>query len=88
MNRDWTLRAACRGYDPTHWFPEDAPDRATARADTQAAKAICWRCPVRGTCLVDALATDLAIAYGIRGGLTGAERADFRDRAPTPVRAA
>jgi hypothetical protein len=74
----WLELAACRGRDPRWWF---------AHADsfeTAVARSICARCPVRQPCLADALAVeagaDVRYVYGLRGGLTGAERVRLRRR--------
>lgn len=66
----WTAKAACAraGVDPELFYPLPL-DRATAMQ----ARQVCWRCPVMGECLEDALAT--GEAFGIRGGLTEHERA-------------
>jgi len=67
VNRDWTAYAACRDEDPELWFADDAPGKA-------AAVRICAVCAVAGPCLVEALRTDGASAFGIRAGLSGAQR--------------
>lgn len=73
MTNSWKFRAACRGSDFDIWF-SDSP------ADIREAKSICARCPVRAECWTDAEQTDLAIAYGIRAGLTGTERSELRKK--------
>src|SRR5438128_751412 len=73
-------QAACIGTDQRLFFPE----RRTADAVAEA-KAICARCPVRGSCLLDALAGvrhpyDQARLEtpGVAGGMTTAERRALR----------
>lgn len=61
---DWKLAGACATHpDPDLWFDDD---RAPA------AKVVCGGCPVRATCLADALAR--GEQFGVLGGLTGPER--------------
>lgn len=68
---DWQTGAACVGADPATFFPDDRPgvsDWATPRH-------ICHACPVRLACLDDAMHTEaLSDRYGMRGGLSPAER--------------
>lgn len=61
----WRVQAACRGADLAVFFPApgESPD---------AAAAVCRACPVRATCLDEALR--LKDVYGFRGGMTGEER--------------
>jgi WhiB family transcriptional regulator, redox-sensing transcriptional regulator len=66
----WRGRAACRHVDTELFFPIGQGSRAMA--ETQQAKAICARCPVRQPCLAYALATGQA--YGIWGGYDEEER--------------
>lgn len=78
---DWREQAACRDYpfkpnvpgqrDYDPWDPLSAGKQAKS-----AAMAVCWEvCPVRETCLDDALAREVpSQAHGIRGGMTEAER--------------
>lgn len=63
----WRLRAACIGEDPEEFFPVSESMRAA-----EDAKTICSTCPVRRACLEDAIA--VGDSYGIRGGMTAAER--------------
>jgi len=51
----WRELALCRGYDPELFFP--IGKTGLGRADTQRAKAVCARCPVRQPCLEFALET-------------------------------
>ena len=64
MNTSWSYRAACRGLDPTVFFPAD-DDEATA-------KAVCAQCPVREVCLEHALGQ--RERDGVWGGCTEKER--------------
>jgi WhiB family transcriptional regulator, redox-sensing transcriptional regulator len=74
------LRAACRRADPELFFP---PTEITvARAQVEAAKMVCRRCPVSGTCLSWALDNDQEA--GIWGGTTEEERRRLRRRRPAP----
>ena len=66
----WRRRAACRHVDTELFFPIGRGSRAMT--ETQQAKAICARCPVRQPCLAYALATGQA--YGIWGGYDEEER--------------
>lgn len=74
----WRLQAACSGMDPEEFFPvgdgddPNSPGRPERQAVKQV-KAICDDlCPVRQACLEDAIA--VGDSYGIRGGMTAAER--------------
>lgn len=62
----WTDLAACRHEDPELFFPIST--KGPGRAQTEEAKAVCARCPVRQECLEYALATHQEA--GIWGGLT------------------
>ncbi|MBO0729111.1 MAG: WhiB family transcriptional regulator [Acidimicrobiaceae bacterium] len=70
----WRNFAACRGADPTLFFPET--DKPEHRGQIAAAKAICAHCPVRDSCLEYALET--RESFGIFGGLTSSERRRLR----------
>jgi len=76
----WRGRAACRRVDTELFFPIGQGSRAMA--ETQQAKAICARCPVRQPCLAYALATGQA--YGIWGGYDEEERRVLRRQQPDP----
>jgi WhiB family redox-sensing transcriptional regulator len=78
---DWKLDGLCTKTNPRKWFPETAGE---ARWNNEKAKAICAVCPVRQTCLEDALAKGEA---GIWGGTTEDERADMRAAANRTVAA-
>jgi WhiB family redox-sensing transcriptional regulator len=80
---DWRERALCRGEDPELFFPIGNPDSGPAAIQTDEAKAVCRRCPVRAQCLAWAVAADTV--EGIWGGTTEEERrAMRRHRARTP----
>ena len=73
----WMRRAACR--DPVEgvtWFPERGLGQPDAKAQAQAAKAVCDRCPVQRQCLDYALADDSLC--GVWGGTTDGERTRMR----------
>ena len=62
---NWSARAACKGLDPTIFYPptdEEADD----------AKAVCAACPVQAECLEHAL--ELREKNGVWGGATERER--------------
>jgi WhiB family redox-sensing transcriptional regulator len=69
MADDWTEQAACRGMDPDLFFPERGHSTAEA-------KAVCGSCPVRDTCLDEALAR--SERFGIWGGKSERERRRLR----------
>lgn len=76
VDRDWTTRAACRGRDVNEFYPLGTG--VAAEQATQAAKKVCHRCPVAAECLSEAMsANDF---YGVRGGMSGLERAELRRR--------
>jgi WhiB family transcriptional regulator, redox-sensing transcriptional regulator len=68
--RDWWREAACREADPELFFPVAA--YGPGIIEIARAKAVCERCPVRGSCLRYALETRQA--HGVWGGLTEGER--------------
>lgn len=76
----WLHDAACRSSDPELFFP--VSDIWAARAQVEAAKKVCRRCPVRGTCLNWAL--DNGSEAGIWGGTTEEERSKLRSRRIAP----
>jgi WhiB family redox-sensing transcriptional regulator len=69
---DWRCRAACRGGDPDRLFVRGAAQRE--------AKLVCFGCPVRTECLVEAL--DHRIEFGVWGGMTERERRALLRRRP------
>jgi WhiB family redox-sensing transcriptional regulator len=81
---DWRHRAACRGEDPELFFP--VSELGPGARQTDDAKAVCARCPVRAQCLEYAL--DNGLDHGIFGGTTEAERRMLRRRTRVPGRAA
>ncbi|MEV2239477.1 WhiB family transcriptional regulator [Micromonospora sp. NPDC049891] len=66
----WRNQAVCRDYDPETWFPVGTSGPALAQ--TEAAKAVCRRCPVRTECLNWAL--ESGQRHGVAGGMTEQER--------------
>ena len=70
---DWRARAACLGHDPETFFPQPAD-----RDGEDEAIAICWTCPVRRDCLIDAMTAEegrqASTRWGIWGGYTPVER--------------
>ena len=73
FDEEWTLRAACAKRSPDELFVQGAAQRQ--------AREVCFDCPVRLECLVDAL--DNRIQYGVWGGMTERERRALLRRAPT-----
>lgn len=61
----WMLRALCRGYDATVFFPSDG-------VGVEAAQRICAECPVRIECLEYALT--FRVDHGVWGGCSERER--------------
>jgi hypothetical protein len=62
-------------FDPDSWFTDDP---VLKRVVVQ----LCWDCPVREECLGSALVQEAemgGVAYGVRGGLTAAERQPILD---------
>lgn len=72
-DQSWTTQAACATQDPDELFVRGAAQRQ--------AREICFSCPVRLECLVDAL--DNRIQFGVWGGLTERERRALLRRAPS-----
>ncbi|WP_405589744.1 WhiB family transcriptional regulator [Streptomyces sp. NBC_01190] len=79
-DQTWQNQAVCQStdyhrVDPAIFFPyPEEMDKI------RAAKALCAQCPVRQTCLDAAL--ENGDTHGIRGGLTGEERAPMHTRLP------
>lgn len=71
-DQHWREEARCAETDPEIFFPE--PGQSPA-----AAQQVCADCPVRATCLADAL-DHRDIAYGVRGGLTATQRGELLRR--------
>ncbi|HEX7131754.1 MAG TPA: WhiB family transcriptional regulator [Iamia sp.] len=62
----WKGQAACKGLDPTIFYPSDDADECLD------AKAVCAQCPVADLCLEHALG--VREKEGIWGGCTERER--------------
>jgi WhiB family redox-sensing transcriptional regulator len=74
---DWRDLAACREEDPELFFP--AGEGSGYAGQIADAKEVCEaRCPVRDACLADAM--KVPAEFGIRGGLTAAERKALKRR--------
>lgn len=81
---EWQNDAAC-GEATAHLFYGNYLDRRDSdRYRVGAAKAICWKCPVRLLCLDAAMRNDEK--HGIWGGLTEAERRTVTALTPGPYR--
>ena len=65
-DRHWRDEAPCTQVDAAIFFPE-------VGANATAARRVCAVCPVRAACLADAIA-QRDLSYGVRGGMTPAER--------------
>lgn len=65
MDRDWVTESACKGLDPTIFYP--ATDEEAAEA-----KQVCGACPVRIECLEHAIGH--REHNGVWGGATERER--------------
>lgn len=63
----WQLEAECRGMPWPVFFPPHGKRRSS-----EAAKAVCARCPVKGECLEYALSN--RIEFGIWGGTADQDR--------------
>lgn len=71
----WTEGAACKPADLPLFFPKGQSGRNGDPTRDQPAKDICNRCPIRERCLTEALEEEAGQQrWGIRGGLTAAER--------------
>jgi WhiB family redox-sensing transcriptional regulator len=75
---DWAQQAACASADPELFFWPDNERGPSRRRREDLAKRVCRPCPVRAECLAAAFREETRIPgahrYGIRGGLTPAER--------------
>lgn len=76
VDRRWRLEAACYGQSVELFFSDRGAD---AKNNNLAAKAICQTCPVRFSCLHDAM-LEPQPWFGIRGGLTAKERRKLKWR--------
>ncbi|MFI9825058.1 WhiB family transcriptional regulator [Streptomyces sp. NPDC052013] len=74
---NWRNRAACRDEDPDLFFPIGTTGPALVQ--TEQAKSVCRRCPVRQQCLDWALETGQSI--GVWGGTSETERRALKRRA-------
>ncbi|MCP3768200.1 MULTISPECIES: WhiB family transcriptional regulator [Streptomyces] len=73
---DWRTRATCRDEDPDLFFPIGTSGPALLQ--TEQAKAVCRRCPVRQQCLDWAL--DTGQSLGVWGGTSETERRALKRR--------
>ncbi|KFG77130.1 WhiB family transcriptional regulator [Streptomyces mutabilis] len=73
---DWREHAECRTEDPDLFFPIGTTGPAALQ--TEQAKAVCRRCPVREQCLRWALDTGQSI--GVWGGTSEMERRALKRR--------
>ena len=82
---DWRDRAACRHSDAELFFT--AGSTGSAIGELEAAKAVCWSCPVLTPCLTFALETNQEA--GVWGGTDEDERCALRRvwRSGTPQKA-
>ncbi|GAA4209456.1 hypothetical protein GCM10022252_76030 [Streptosporangium oxazolinicum] len=63
----WAEQGVCGQVDPDLFFPEPT-ERAQAREQSQQARKVCRRCPVRRKCLRTAL--NRRERFGVWGGAT------------------
>lgn len=68
----WRAHGACRGIDPSIFYPEIEEDPESDVDPAADAKAVCDVCPVREPCLEHALSR--REKAGVWGGLTTPER--------------
>ena len=73
---DWREHAECRSEDPDLFFPIGTSGPALLQ--TEQAKAVCRRCPVREPCLEWAMETDQTL--GVWGGTSETERRALKRR--------
>ena len=78
MRSEWREQANCATADSRLFFGQQGEGQRERHRREVAAKAICERCPVRGSCLADALARQEPC--GVWGGLTAWERRVLRLR--------
>ncbi|WP_432031514.1 WhiB family transcriptional regulator [Streptomyces antibioticus] len=74
---NWRESAECRHEDPDLFFPIGTSGPALLQ--TEQAKAVCRRCPVREACLDRAMNTDQTL--GVWGGTSESERRAIKRRA-------
>lgn len=65
----WREHARCRGEDPAIFHPENEEEDERA---SDAAREVCFRCPVREICLEHAIS--VREKHGVWGGLSSRER--------------
>lgn len=78
LDDSWMIHALCKGADVNIFFPKS--EGKGVRVDASEAKAYCYSCPVRKTCLAWAIAH--RIPDGVWGGMTKSER----DHIPSFIR--
>ncbi len=71
---NWRTRSACRFEDPELFFPVGTSGPALRQTDE--AKSVCLRCPVRSECLAWAFRHGAEV--GIWGGMSEDERGALR----------
>lgn len=77
----WRRDAACVGEDLVLFYGPDGERRPEREAREEKAKTVCAACPVRTSCLEDALIPGSTRQWGVRGGMTAEERiAERRNR--------
>ncbi|MDO1486022.1 WhiB family transcriptional regulator [Rhodococcus rhodochrous] len=72
VTEHWWDNAACRFFGPAPFFAPDDETPAQRAGRERTAKLICSACPVRWTCLQQALTT--GEHHGVWGGTTEHER--------------
>lgn len=68
---EWRDSADCNDL-PSEAFYGSSESLPMSKAEIHLAKSVCFSCPVRVNCLLDAV--DRADIWGVQGGLTGPER--------------
>ena len=75
------MKPACAGHDPEMWFPNPTArvkeGREIEAARTLTALQLCATCPVKKTCLDDAMSNVFSIGEGIYGGSFPYERLEL-----------
>jgi WhiB family redox-sensing transcriptional regulator len=78
MSDSWRDQASCLDVDPEFFFPEGKSPAAVEQAE--AARAICWACPVLGQCrkleLTPTPSGRLRNEFGVFAAMTADERHD------------
>lgn len=72
---DWQYDGLCRGSDPEGFFSPEAERGAPKRRREEAAKKVCFSCPVIEKCREHALSVQEP--YGVWGGLSEADRQEI-----------